>query len=78
MPVAVQRHLARNAPLNIVLSDADSPMPTQNLSALSEVEVIVRLSASGLAARQEGDIESTPIRVHLPINTPLQIQLRAP
>jgi len=78
MPVAVQRHRARAIPPTIVLSDADSPMPTQNLSALSEVEVIVRLSASGLAARQEGDIESTPIRVHLPTDTPLLIPLHAP
>jgi len=78
MPVAVQRHLARDTPLSIILSDADSPMPTQNLSALSEVEVIARLSASGLAARQDGDIESPPVRVLLPSHTPLQIQLRAP
>jgi len=78
MPVAVQRHRARAIPPTIILSDADSPMPTQNLSALSEVEVIVRLSASGLAARQEGDIESTPIRVHLPTDTPLLIPLHAP
>jgi len=78
MPVAVQRHLARNAPLTLILSDADSPMPTQNLSALSEVEVIVRLSASGLAARQDGDIESKPIRVQLPADTPLKIHLPAP
>jgi len=78
MPVAVQRHPARNTPLTVRLSDADSPMPTQNLSALSEVEVIARLSASGLAARQDGDVESAPIRVSLPNHTPLQIPLRAP
>lgn len=51
MPVAVQRHPVTALPLDIVLSDADSPMPTQPLSALASVEIVARVSRSGIAAR---------------------------
>ena len=78
MPVAVQRHPAQAQPLDITLDDADSPMPTQKLSALPEVEVFARLSASGNAMRQEGDIESTPVQVKLPAGKPLEIVLGTP
>ncbi|MGO4851164.1 hypothetical protein AB4093_36140, partial [Inquilinus sp. 2KB_12] len=42
MPVAVERHPAQAGPLTVTLDDADSPMPTQKLSALGEVEVFAR------------------------------------
>ncbi len=77
MPVAVERHPARPGTLTITLDDGDSPMPTQKLSALGEVEVIARLSASGNAMRQEGDVESPPVRVTLPANEVLDIVLGA-
>ncbi|MCY1251449.1 hypothetical protein D9M72_652130 [compost metagenome] len=53
-------------PLRIRLDDGDSPMPTATLSSLKEVEVFARLSASGTASRQEGDVDSKPVRVTLP------------
>lgn len=78
MPVAVQRHRLQGLPLTITLSDADSPMPTQRLSALHEVEVFARLSASGDATRQPGDIDSLPQRVSLPVGAPIKITLGTP
>jgi len=78
MPVAVQRHIASRLPPTIRLTDADSPMPTQKLSSLSEVEIIARLSASGLAARQDGDIESAPVRITLPTGQTVSLLLPAP
>jgi cytochrome c-type biogenesis protein CcmH len=78
MPVAVERHPAPQQPLTITLDDADSPMPTQKLSSLKQVEVFARLSQSGTAMRQPGDIESTPVIVDLPSNAPLDIVLDAP
>ena len=66
MPVAVEKHPATALPLRIRLDDADSPMPTATLSSLKEVEVFARLSASGTASRQEGDVDSKPVRVALP------------
>lgn len=78
MPVAVEKHALSELPLTVTLDDADSPMPTQKLSALKEVELIARLSASGNAMREEGDIESAPVRVELPAGKPVELILGKP
>jgi cytochrome c-type biogenesis protein CcmH len=78
MPVAVERHALQALPLEVVLDDADSPMPTQKLSSLQEVEVLARVSASGSANRGEGDLESTPVRVTLPAQQPVELVIGAP
>jgi cytochrome c-type biogenesis protein CcmH len=58
------------------------PMPVavekHLLSALQEVEVIARISDSGNAMRQDGDIESAPQRVRLPSTTPVVLTLGTP
>lgn len=77
MPVAVEKHALQALPLTVTLDDADGPMPTQKLSALKEVEVVARLSASGNAMRQEGDIESKPVRVALPAKGPVELVIGA-
>ncbi len=73
MPVAVQKHALQALPLEVVLGDGDSPMPTRPLSALGEVEVIARLSPSGDAAAQAGNIDSSPVRVQLPAEAPVAL-----
>ncbi len=73
MPVAVEKHALQELPMTVTLDDADGPMPTQKLSALKEVEVVARLSASGNAMRQEGDIESKPVRVALPSKSAVEL-----
>ncbi len=78
MPVAVEKHALQDLPLTITLDDADGPMPTQKLSALQEVEILARLSASGNAMRQDGDLESTPMRVTLPAKQPVELVIGAP
>lgn len=78
MPVAVEKHPLSSLPLTVSLDDADGPMPTAKLSALQEVEVIARISASGNAMREDGDIESAPQRVRLPSATPVALTLGAP
>lgn len=75
MPVAAEKHALQDLPLTLTLDDGDSPMPTQKLSALKEVELIARLSASGNAMRQEGDLESAPVRVTLPAKRPVELVL---
>jgi cytochrome c-type biogenesis protein CcmH len=75
MPVAAEKHSLHVLPLTLTLDDGDSPMPTQKLSALKEVELIARLSASGDPTRQEGDIESAPVRVSLPATAPVELVL---
>ena len=66
MPVAVEKHAVSELPFTAALDDGDSPMPTRKLSQLREVELVARLSASGNAIPQEGDVESAPVRVTLP------------
>ena len=75
MPVAAEKHALQDLPLTVTLDDADSPMPTQKLSALKEVEVFARLSASGDPSRQAGDIESAAVRVVLPARAPVDLVL---
>lgn len=75
MPVAVEKHAASELPFTVTLDDGDSPMPTRKLSRLHEVELVARLSESGIANRQEGDIESKPVRVALPANAPVELRL---
>lgn len=73
MPVAAEKHGVAELPFTASLDDADSPMPTQKLSALREVEVIARLSMSGDATPQPGDLESKPVRVQLPTTAAVEL-----
>ncbi|MFT4247602.1 MAG: tetratricopeptide repeat protein [Pseudomonas sp.] len=77
MPVAVEKHALQELPLTVTLDDGDSPMPTMKLSALDEVEVLARLSASGNATRQAGDLESAPVRLKLPASAPVELVIGA-
>ncbi len=77
MPVAVEKHTIADLPLTVTLDDADGPMPTAKLSALKDVEVIARISESGNAMRQDGDLESKPVRVTLPADKPVRLILGA-
>lgn len=77
MPVAVERHALQELPATLTLDDDDSPMPTRKLSTLEEVELVARLSASGDAMRRDGDIESKPVRVRLPVDGPVDLVIGA-
>ncbi len=77
MPVAVERHTLQDLPLDITLDDGDSPMPTQKLSAMHDIEVLARISASGDAIPQAGDLESAPARVTLPAGGPVDLTIGA-
>ena len=59
MPVAAEKRAARDFPQEVTLDDGDSPMPTLKLSQLDRVEVLARISASGDATPQSGDLEAT-------------------
>jgi cytochrome c-type biogenesis protein CcmH len=59
-PLAVVRVALDRLPVEVTLSDADSPMPTAKLSAQTKVLVMARLSLSGDAQAASGDIESDP------------------
>lgn len=75
MPVAVERHAATELPFTATLDDRDSPMPTGKLSSQREVELIARVSQSGTAIPQAGDLESVPVRVQLPAKEPVALTI---
>lgn len=77
MPVAVERHALRDLPLDIVLDDGDSLMPTAKLSTLEAVEVVARISATGSADRSDDDVESAAVRVQLPADGPVELVIGA-
>ncbi|WP_064749497.1 tetratricopeptide repeat protein [Lysobacter firmicutimachus] len=65
MPVAVEKLAATKFPMQVVLDDGDSPMPTAKLSQLERVQVLARISASGNAMPQTGDLASAPVVVQV-------------
>lgn len=75
MPVAAQRRLVRDLPLELTLDDADAVMPTQALSAVQEVELLARISSDGTATAQEGDVTSPPVRITLPAEGQVELVL---
>lgn len=77
MPVAAQRRLVRDLPLELTLDDSDAVMPTQALSAVQEVELLARISSDGTATPQEGDVTSPPVRLTLPADGPVDLTLGA-
>lgn len=77
MPVAAERHPVSALPLEIVLDDGDSPMPTAKLSQLTEAVVSARISASGTVERSSGDVESAPVRVSLPSDDVVELVISA-
>ena len=75
MPVAVLREPASEFPMRFVLNDSLAMNPNLPLSKLSEVSLEVRISKTGMAKPEAGDLLSTPQtvkvgadQVHLIIN----------
>jgi cytochrome c-type biogenesis protein CcmH len=57
MPLALQRLTAANLPVTVVLDDSMGMMPQLTLSGAAEVVVGARISKSGVANPQSGDLE---------------------
>jgi len=58
MPVAARKLRAGDLPTTITLTNADAIMAEHNLSSVSEVKAVARLSQTGSATPQAGDWES--------------------
>ena len=68
MPVAVLRESAGEFPVRFVLNDALAMNPNQPLSQLSEVSLEVRISKTGMAKPEAGDLLSSPQTVKVGTN----------
>lgn len=73
MPLAIQRLPAANLPTTVVLDDSHSMMPELKLSTMPQVVVGARISSSGQAIPQPGDLEG--LTSPMPNSTRETIQL---
>ena len=65
MPVAIVRTTVAKLPFDFVLDDSTSMNPSAKLSSMSEVTVRVRISKSGQAMAQPGDlgVSASPVKL---------------
>jgi len=64
MPVAIVRATKKDLPFTFRLDDSNSMMPSRKLSDVGMVVIVARLSKSGQAMPQSGDLEgiSQPVK----------------
>ena len=65
MPLAARKLRAGDLPLSITLSNADAVMADYNLSSVSQVKAVARLSQTGSATPQVGDWEDSISAINL-------------
>lgn len=70
MPLAVQRLTVADLPAKVELTEAMGMLPTMKLSQFPEVVVGARISASGNAKAQSGDLQT--------LSAPLDVNSKAP
>ena len=65
MPIAVIRTQVKDLPKKFILNDSEAMTPTMKLSNFKEVEVVAKVSKSGSATPQPGDLrgEITSVKV---------------
>ncbi len=72
-PLAIQRLAARDLPLTLTLDDSHAMVPQMNLSSVAQVVVGARISRTGSAQAQPGDLETLSPPVASTRTEPLEL-----
>ena len=75
MPLAVARLKASALPAKVTLTDAMAMTPAMTLSKFPKVSVTARISKSGDAMPQAGDLESAPVEVATDSHAPVALTI---
>jgi cytochrome c-type biogenesis protein CcmH len=75
MPLAVARLKASDLPAQVTLTDAMAMTPAMTLSKFPKVSVAARISKSGNAMPQAGDLESAPVEVVTDSHKPVALTI---
>lgn len=73
MPLAVARKTVADLPIQVKLTDAMAMMPAMKISAFPKVEISARVSKSGQAIAQAGDVFSNKVIVASDSTEPVQL-----
>ncbi|WP_069469999.1 c-type cytochrome biogenesis protein CcmI [Candidatus Marithrix sp. Canyon 246] len=73
MPLAIVRKKASELPTEVILDDSTAMMPAMKLSNFKEVKVLARISHSGSAKLESGDLQGEVSPVALDTKEPIKI-----
>ena len=65
MPLAVERLKVKDLPADVTLDDSKAAMPTATLSSVEKVDLTARVSLSGGAIAQAGDLFASQEQVDI-------------
>jgi len=75
MPLAVQRVPAAKLPLSVTLTDGMGMLPNLQLSQFPQVIVGARVSKSGNAIAQSGDLQTVSAPLPATTTTPIKLTI---
>jgi cytochrome c-type biogenesis protein CcmH len=75
MPVAAYRTSVTSLPVSFVLDDSQAMMPSRKLSQFEKVRVEARLSSSGQALAQPGDLQAEAVMVATHAAQPITLRI---
>jgi cytochrome c-type biogenesis protein CcmH len=75
MPLAIVRKTASELPTEVILDDSTAMMPAMKLSNFKEVKVLARISRSGSAKLESGDLQGEISPVALDTKQPIKITI---
>jgi len=75
MPLAIQRLPASNLPVSVTLTDGMGMLPNMKLSQFPQVVIGARVSKSGNATPQSGDLQTLTAPLPVTTGTPIRLMI---